>query len=67
MFPPYILDHIFSYYNPYKVCYDRVLVELKQKIYYRGLMRQLSRYATYNRNGNVIAFQKYSLLHKTDY
>lgn len=60
--PDRVIDIIYSFYNPHKSSYDRVLVELKQKIYYRGLMMQLSQYATYNKNGNVIAFQKYSLL-----
>jgi hypothetical protein len=62
--PNGVIDIIYSFFNPHKSSYDRVLLEFKQKIYYKGLMRQLSQYATYNKNGNVIAFQKYSILNR---
>jgi hypothetical protein len=61
--PEGIIDHIFSFYHPYKAYYtSHVMIELKQRMYHQRIMKQLTQFTTYDRHSNLIQFEKYSIL-----
>lgn len=63
--PEEIVNIILTFHNPYKYYFtNSILVEMKQKVYYKSLMRQLMQYRSYDRHRNVICFHKYSILTK---
>ena len=62
-----IIDHIYSFFHPYKHYYTtHVLVNLKSRLHFDVLMKQLKSFSVYNKDKEVIKFYKYSLL-KTVY
>ena len=66
LLPDHVVNHIFSYYNPYQDYFTKnILVELKQRNYFNQLMKQLGRYVVYNRSKTRIGFAKYCILKKT--
>ena len=66
--PDPILDHIFSFFNPYKDYYTRyVLVMMKSRFIYKSLMKQLKSLSVYNKDKELIKFYKYSLLKTVRY
>jgi hypothetical protein len=61
--PEGIIHHIFSFYHPYKSYYtSHVLLELKHRMYYQRIMKQLSQFSLYDKERNLIRFEKYSIL-----
>lgn len=65
--PEYIIHHIFTFYHPYKEYYtSHVLVELKHRMYYDRIMKQLRQFSIYDRQRNLIRFEKYSILSAMD-
>jgi hypothetical protein len=57
-----ITEEIFSFYNIYKNFYDYVIKEIQSRVLFKSCMRQLKQYTIYDKNKNVISFQKYALL-----
>lgn len=66
--PDPILEQIFSFFNPYKNYFTtHVLVNLKSRLIYKTLMKQLKSYSVYNKERQLIKFYKYSLLKTVRY
>ena len=59
---PYILNNIFSFYNPYKNMYNMIMYQLKYKNIYNATLRQLQRYNVYNIDGEILYFAKNAIL-----
>ena len=60
--PTALIERIYSFYNPNKEIYTKVLMEMKQKAYYKALIRQFKQYSVYDRERNFLRFHKYSIL-----
>jgi hypothetical protein len=60
--PENLQNHIYSFFNPNKQLYEKVLVELRQKLYFQALIKQLNSFSTFDRNRNLITFQKDAIL-----
>lgn len=56
--PSDLCNVIFSFYNPYQRNYSIVLSELKSKHFYSRCLNEIKRYCVYDKNKNVISFQK---------
>ena len=66
LLPDHVVDHIFSYYNPYRNYYTKnILVELRQTFFFKKLMKDLSQFVVYNQSRNMRRFCKYSILQRT--
>ena len=65
--PEHIINcEILSFYNHYKYLYDCVIKEIRSRYFFEACMRQLKQYSIYDRNKNLLAFQKYALLSSLD-
>jgi len=61
--PDYIITYeIFSFYNPYKIFYDYTIIEFRSRCLFKACIRQLKQYSIYDKNKNLILFQKDALL-----
>lgn len=56
--PEEICNLIFSFYNPYQQDYSMVLSELKHKQFYERCLYEIKSYCVYDKNKNLISFQK---------
>ena len=65
LLPDHVVNHIFSYYNPYQNYFtNNILIELKQKNYFKRVVKQLSQMVVYNRSRTRRRFAKYCILRK---
>ena len=63
-----IIDHIFSFFHPYKHYYTtHVLVNLKSRLQFNVLIKQLRSFSVYNKEKHLIKFYKYNLLKTVHY
>ena len=60
--PENLHNHIYTFFNPNKQLYEKVLVELRQKLYFQALIKQLKSFSTFDRNQNLITFHKDAIL-----
>lgn len=61
--PDHILTYeIFSFYNPYKIFYNYTIIEFRSKCLFKTCIKQLKQYSIYDKNKNLISFQKDALL-----
>lgn len=68
MLPEHIIDHILSFYNPLKEYYtNHVLVNLRSRMIYKSVMKQLKSFSVYNINKELIKFYRYNLLKVSSY
>lgn len=56
--PDDICNLIFSFYNPNQPNYSIVLSELKYKQFYERCLNEMNQYCVYDKNKNLISFQK---------
>lgn len=63
--PIELINYIFEFYNPFQKKYETVINHINTKNRYSACVRQLKRYSLYNRNGEVIEFQKYAILNNS--
>ena len=57
-----LINNIYSFYNPYKFLYNKILLEIKSKYIYNYVMRQLLQFNIRNKKGEIVYFAKYSIL-----
>jgi hypothetical protein len=66
LLPDHVVNHIYSYYNPYRNYYTKnILVEMRHTFFFKKLMKELSQFVVYNQSKNMRRFCKYSILQKT--
>ena len=59
MLPNELINIIFEYSNPYKDYYNKnIVLYFKNRYIYNVLMKQLKQYCVYNKNKEIIYFQR---------
>ncbi len=56
IFPVEIINYIYSFYNPYKIIYNNIILEIKSKNIYKFVMKQLLQFNVRNRKGEILYF-----------